>query len=129
MSLDYAGEMFDRAVYLLATGVDRVQGRLDVAWEQALGHVPRLDLPEDLRAGYDDIRSQMLSVTPVPSPARPLRPVGSLTDEQAADIARTIMLLAFQVRSVIDGHRGTDPGVVDDPKRWQPRSAHHPAGG
>ena len=88
MSLDYAGEMLDRAVYLLAVGVDRVQGRLDDAWAQALSNVPRSDLPEDLRAVFDDIRAQIQSVTPAPSPARRLRPVGSLTDEQAADIAR-----------------------------------------
>lgn len=128
MSLDYAGEMLDRAVYLLAVGVDRIQGRLDDAWSGALTNVPRVDLPEDLRAVFDDILAQMLSVTPVVTPARRLRPVGRLSDEQAADMARTIVLLAFQVRSTIDGHRGTAPGVIDDPKRWQRRSGHHPAG-
>jgi hypothetical protein len=128
MSLDYAGEMLDRAVYLLAVGVDRIQGRLDDAWAQALTNVPRLDLPEDLGAVFDDIRGQLLSVVAAASETRRLRPVGSLSDEQAADVARTILSLAFQVRSAIDGHRGSVPGVVDDPKRWQRRSRNHPAG-
>ena len=129
MSVDYASEKLAQAVYVLAVGVDRVQGRLADAWSQGLSYVPRADLPEDLRAMLDDIRARLLAVTSVVTAERRLGPVGTLSDEEAGDIARTIVSLDHQLRSALEGRRGSGPVIVDDPKRWQRRPGRHPAGG
>lgn len=62
MSLDFAIGEVERAVSILVTHPGRILDRLASARENALSHVHRDDIPEQLRERFDGIMAQLADV-------------------------------------------------------------------
>ena len=89
MAMSEAQQRFAQAVYLLATGQERIQERLAAAWVEVMP-LRRDDIPVALREAFAAIQEQMLNAPDDPE---------ALSDEVAVTAAERLVLMELQLRA------------------------------
>lgn len=104
MGLSYGAEKFSAAVYSLATSPKSIQQRIADAFIYSLIHIkPDEDLHEDLRFRFQSLHERVIQEKPVYEGEGTIQATTrNLSDDEAVEIAREIMAMAYEVEQAIE---------------------------
>ena len=98
MSLSYAYEKLMVAVDVLATSPQSIQDRIEDAFISGFSRInPNEDLPEKLRADFQQLQNQVTRVPATGDEGTLRATMRVVTDEEATEIAEKILHLFHQV--------------------------------
>lgn len=98
MSIHYAHEKFSLAVEGMATSAESIQMRVANAWSHNLIHVTGANLPADSAKRLKALGERLTRVQPtMEGEGTILATARQMSDEEAVQIAKEIVSLAYQV--------------------------------
>ena len=90
MTLRYAADKFDDAMYILATSPKSIQERVAAAFMLGLGPITAEDLPEQLHNDFHSLHERLTRVIPVGNEGSILATIHEMSDDDAVNIAKQI---------------------------------------
>ena len=97
----YAGEKFNNAVYGMAASPQSIQSRVADAYTSNVMLLNEEDLPESIRLRFREFGETITAVEPAGEEGSVKATMNQMSDEDAAEMAREILMMADAVRTAL----------------------------